>query len=91
MRRFHLARSVLRVVCLFLLLTANTAWAVEHHGQVMFNGFPVPGATVSLTLGGKVFSTTTDQQGLYEFPDLPVGTWAVRVEMSGFEPVEGSE
>ena len=91
MRRFPLALSALRVSCLFLLLAANIAWAVEHHGQVTFNGFPVPGATVSLTLGGKSFSTTTDQQGLYEFPDLPVGTWAVRIEMSGFEPIEGSE
>ncbi|HZY61869.1 MAG TPA: carboxypeptidase-like regulatory domain-containing protein [Edaphobacter sp.] len=90
MRRFHLARSGLWVLCLSLLLITGTAGAVEHHGQVMFDGLPVPGATVTMTQGQKRFSTTTDQQGLYEFADLPGGIWAVRIEISGFEPVEGT-
>ncbi len=75
---------------LCLLLAARVALAAEHHGQVMFGGLPVPGATVTVTQGAKQLATVTDQQGVYEFAELPEGVWAVRVEMSGFKPVEGT-
>lgn len=67
------------ILCV-LLLNATMAMAAEHHehhGQVTFGGFPVPGATVTVTQGVKQLSTTTDQQGVYEFADLPDGMWAV--------------
>jgi hypothetical protein len=76
--------------CLCLLLVAGTAHAEEHHGQVMFGGVPVPGATVTMTQGSKQLSTVTDQQGVYEFPDLSAGTWEVLIEMSGFRSTDGS-
>jgi len=49
---------------------------------------PVPGATVVLTRGNQKFSTVTDRQGLYEFPDLADGIWKIRIEMQGFVPVD---
>jgi len=59
----------------------------EYHGQVTFGGLPVPGATVTATQGSKQFVTATDQQGLYSFPDLAEGKWAIEVEMTGFTPL----
>ena len=72
-----------------LALPAATAWAAEYHGQVMFGGVPVPGATVTLTQGDKHVSTVTDSQGLYQFPELAEGTWKIRIEMRGFAPQQG--
>src|SRR5690242_4714213 len=62
------------------------AAAPEHIGQVTFNGVAVPGATVIATQGDKKVATTTNQQGLYRFADLPDGAWTIRVEMIGFAP-----
>ena len=75
----------------YLVLACLTVFglaAAEHHGQVTFGGLPLPGATVTATLGEKRLSAITDQQGAYAFPDLPDGTWKIRVEMQCFEPVE---
>ena len=75
----------------YLVLACLTVFglaAAEHHGQVTFGGLPLPGATVTATVGEKRLSAITDQQGAYTFPDLPDGTWKIRVEMQCFEPVE---
>ncbi len=75
----------LRLLCVMILLTAGTlARASEYHGQVSFNGLPVPGATVTAIQGSKKLVAITDQQGLYSFPDLADGSWTVQVEMTGF-------
>ncbi|HEY1499668.1 MAG TPA: carboxypeptidase-like regulatory domain-containing protein, partial [Acidobacteriaceae bacterium] len=66
------------------------AAASEYHGQVLFGGLPVPGATVTVTQGTKLLSTVTDGQGLYEFPDLPDGPWKIRIEMRGFSSLDGA-
>ena len=50
-------------------------------------GVPVPGATVTATQGERRFVTATDPQGTYKLPELPDGTWTIRVEMPGFAPV----
>src|SRR5262249_47390109 len=65
------------VFYILLLLT-------EHHGQVIFNGVPVPGATVTATQGDKKFVAVTDQQGAYAFPELAEGTFAIQLEILGF-------
>lgn len=67
-----------------LLFVVSGAIAAEYHGIVSFNGFPVPGATVTLTESGKKFVTVTDSQGLYSFPKLADGAAVVTVEMTGF-------
>jgi hypothetical protein len=61
--------------------------ATEHYGQVGFTGLAVPGATVTATQGDKQIVTTTDQSGVYRFPDLAEGTWTIKIEMRGFAPL----
>jgi hypothetical protein len=70
------------------LVALSLAAAAEFHGQVTFTGLPVPGATVTATQGAKHLVTSTDQQGLYSFPDLADGKWVIQVEMTGFAPLE---
>jgi hypothetical protein len=84
MRRIGTTILILVVV---LLCAARTAAAREVHGQIFFNGQPVPGTTVTVTQDGKSFSAVTDEQGLYEFPDLADGTWKIQIEMEGFAPL----
>ena len=62
--------------------------ASEYHGTVSFNGLPVPGATVTVTQGGKKFVTVTDTQGFYSFPTLADGVANIDVEMTGFSPIK---
>ena len=81
-RSFSLAAGLL---CLKL---APTAWASEYHGQVLFGGIAVPGATVTLTQGTQHLSTVTDTQGFYQFPNLPDGAWTLHIEMRGFVPLD---
>ena len=71
-----------------MLLAASSAMASEYHGLVSFGGLPVPGATVTITQGGKKFVTVTDTQGLYTFPALADGAATVVVEMTGFSPIK---
>lgn len=73
---------------MFPLLLASSAIASEYHGLVTFGGFPVPGATVTVTQDGKKFVTVTDLQGLYTFPTLADGAATVVVEMTGFAPIK---
>src|SRR5262245_40703985 len=60
----------------------------EQHGQVMFAGAPVPGATVTATQGEKKFVAVTDVQGNYSFPDLADGPFTIQVEMLGFSTIK---
>jgi len=69
---------------LALLLASACAWATEYHGQVFVAGTPVPGATVTMTQDSHQYSTVTDEQGLYEFPNLNDGTWTIEIRMRGF-------
>ncbi len=62
--------------------------ASERHGQVMFGGLPLPGATVTASRGDTKLVTITDQAGVYSFPDLPDGGWTIEVEMLCFVPVK---
>jgi hypothetical protein len=64
--------------------------AAEYRGEVTFGGLPVPGATVTATLGDKKLAAITDMQGLYDFPDLTDGNWTIEIQMLGFETVTGA-
>ncbi len=82
-------RSLRLLCCVVVLLAASgAAWASEYHGLVSFNGLPVPGATVTVTQGGKKFVTVTDSQGFYSFPTLADGAATVQVEMTGFSQIK---
>ena len=87
---YSLSRGAGRLGSVLLgLALGGCAWAAEYHGVVTFGGVPVPGSTVTATMGDKRVSGVTDSQGLFEFPDLAVGTWKIRVEMRGFAVREG--
>jgi carboxypeptidase family protein len=80
---------LLHLACLAAMLFCPLiAAASDYHGQVTFNGLPVPGATVTLTQGDKKLSTVTDQGGLYDIPDLADGNWKIEIAMQGFAPVD---
>ena len=82
----------------------GTMIAAEYRGQVRFVGppapvaagetsgppvvLPLPGAIVTATQGDKKLTAVTDQQGVYDFPDLPDGTWQLDVDMIGFNPAK---
>jgi hypothetical protein len=81
-------RSILSaLLCLALWLNALPLWAAEVHGQVMFGGLPLPGATITASQGDRNFTAVADQQGKYSIPNLPDGVWAFKVEMLGFSPI----
>ena len=67
-----------------LLAASGAAWGSEFHGIVSVGGVPVPGATVTVTQGGKKYVTVTDTQGFYSIPDLADGAASVDVTMTGF-------
>lgn len=58
--------------------------AADHRGEVEFGGLPLPGATVTIARDGQKFAATTDQQGMYAFPDLADGAWKIQIEMQCF-------
>ena len=83
----------LQLVCALLCTLAALAFpavaaASQYHGQITFQGWPVPGATVTVTLGTKGVSTVSDQAGLYKFADLPDGPAKIKIEMQGFSTIE---
>jgi hypothetical protein len=72
----------------FLFLLALALHAAEHRGQVLFNGLPVPGATVVASRSKSKVAAVTGAEGAYSFPDLAEGAWTMTVEISGFSRIE---
>ena len=70
------------------LAASSLALASEYHGEVTFGGLPLPGATVTASHGDQKLVTITDQQGLYQFPDLADGSWTIEVEMQCFATIK---
>ena len=72
-------RSLRLMCCAVVLLAASgVAAASDFQGVVSFGGVPVPGATVTVTVGGKKFVAVTDRQGFYSFPGLADGAATIR-------------
>ena len=87
MYRQNMGMAWARILAVGLLAAFRLA-ATEHRGQVTFGGLAVPGATITVTQGEKRSIAVTDAQGVYRFADLPDGTWAIRVEMLCFSPID---
>ena len=81
-------RAVQLLIVLAMLAFSGMGTASEYHGLVTFGGLPAPGATVTATQGGKKLVTSTDQQGLYSFPDLADGKCTIEIEMTGFSLIK---
>jgi trimeric autotransporter adhesin len=77
--------SLLAVAC---LVCATSAHAGEHHGQILSNHLPVPGAVVTAAQGDKHFATISDANGIYSFPNLSDGVWRISVQMPFFVRAE---
>ncbi len=76
-----------------ILSTASTAWAQQAAGSITGlvldpSGSAVANATVTArdVDRGTTWTTKTTSAGLYEFPQIPVGNVALKVEASGFSP-----
>ncbi|PYR05539.1 MAG: TonB-dependent receptor, partial [Acidobacteria bacterium] len=80
------------VVALLIAAPVTAAFAQFDSGQI--SGFvrdaqqgALPGATVTVVneATGNKRSTVTNSNGFYVLPDMPVGSYAVTVELSGFK------
>jgi len=81
-------RQHLKLLCLLAWLAGPcAAWASKQRGKVIYNGLPVPGATITASHGGKSVSTVSDENGAYTFPNLADGQWNLKLTMTGFAAV----
>jgi hypothetical protein len=93
-RTLRLIRRCQLLSIAFLLLAAGSASAQETTtgsitGQVVDDqGAAVPGATITITSDRGSQSLVSDQDGRYFAPYLIPGLYSVRVELTGFSPVE---
>jgi TonB-linked SusC/RagA family outer membrane protein len=83
------ARRALALAVLTLVATAGASWAQAGRigGTVTTRdgAAPVPGARV--TVVGTALNATTDERGFYSIPNVPAGTYSVRVVAVGFQSV----
>lgn len=75
---------IIAAVPLAAQITANLAGVIRDE-----TGAPVPSThvIVASSATGLTRATSTDQTGLYRFPALPVGSYELRIEHSGFQTV----
>ncbi len=81
-----------------LLLIGTTAFAQQTAGNLTgrildVQGGALPGATVTAVNDGTGYSrtVTSDEAGIYRLNALPVGTYTLTVELSGFTRTERKE
>ncbi len=81
--------TILFLLCHFL--TAQVVQTGNLEGTVRtVDGEPLPGVTVTLTSPALIIgkqATVTNQRGAFRFMALPPGTYEVRFELEGFQPV----
>jgi hypothetical protein len=85
-------RALIRLFCLSTALSATLLFGQFESGTVLGSvddpsGAAVPGAKVSLenVTTNVVLDTTTDTNGNYEFVNVRLGSYRVRVTAQGFE------
>lgn len=89
----NVTRPALALIAIFGLLATTPADAARAQEQGRLtgrvtdgSGLALPGVTVTVTpKSGKPIVVLTDEVGQYHTPALPVGSYAVTFEMSGFE------
>lgn len=81
--------QIILAIVLATLSSSILAAASEYRGLVLFNGAPLPGATITARQGARKLSSVSDQGGLYSFSDLANGVWKIEIQMQCFAPVQG--
>jgi carboxypeptidase family protein len=94
----HTAISFVFATALLLLVALVTPQPADGQqvmaavtGKVMdASGASVPEAKVTAvdTERGTVWSTTTNSEGIYDLPQVPIGTYNVKVERTGFQAAQ---
>src|SRR5947209_6352026 len=92
-RRRAVSRAFCLALCLLLCgLGANAQTIVGRISGTIkdASGAVVPGSTVTVTNAATnlVRTATTDADGFYTVTNLPVGTYAISAESSGFKKAE---
>ncbi len=85
-----LGRSTLTLLLLISGLPAMAQTAGSVTGQITDEtGASIPAADVSVLKAGAIVRTVqTNEQGIFTAPNIPVGTYSVRVSHFGFTPLE---
>src|SRR5690242_11112682 len=93
----RLIKSAARFIYLIVLVAAMCASMAAQSERARIigtvtdpQGAVIPAAVVSVTnvATGVVAKATTDAQGQYQAPELPIGTYRVKVEHDGFKTTE---
>src|SRR6201987_5242365 len=91
LRAFSCLRFLLLTMLVITSVTFQTAWSQEVTASISGtitdpSGASVPGATVAATSveRGIMYTATTNDSGLYLIAHLPVGSYTLKVEKSGF-------
>ncbi len=81
-------RMISRVSLLALFCWAALFCAAQNSltlsGKVKSAGQPIPGATITATLGDQKLTTVSDEDGSYKFENIGAGNWAISVQLFGF-------
>jgi hypothetical protein len=94
-RSLHSWATHLFTASVACLLAVAAASAQVQTGSILVRvqdeqGAAVPGVTVTISSSALVAGTSTgvtDSNGVNRFPSLPPGTYSVRVELQGFQPM----
>jgi hypothetical protein len=75
----------LLLCALFFSFTANAQYTQQLRGTITDQVLqtPLAGATVTLQPGGQ--SIITDEQGVFRFKELPVGSYRLQISFTGFK------
>ena len=71
------------LISIYFLTACGAQYAQS--GVVKSANQPIPGATVTATIGDRKLITTTDQNGHYAFSAAPAGECSIEVSMFGFD------
>ncbi|MCI0664020.1 MAG: Plug and carboxypeptidase regulatory-like domain-containing protein, partial [Acidobacteria bacterium] len=91
--RYSLRLSLIAILAMLLLSTSVLGQATRGKLSGLINdqtGAAVPAAKVTAkhVTTNELFQTTTDAQGAYVFPSLPLGQYSVTIEAPGFKRME---
>jgi hypothetical protein len=81
-------QKILKTLLLFASVVGSAAFAQEHSGQVLVDGMPLPGVTVTAKQNDRTLTTVTDVEGGFQFRSLTAGDWDLHFEMQGFKTVD---